>query len=225
MENSKKLFVRAFMEAERINASKFKAEGEIEWEFSKSFERTMNKLIKKNNHIRLSTRRNIRRGLLVAIIAIIAMFTGIMSVSATRTPFIEFIKKTFPQYNEIALSEESTPPVDTIETEYTLTDLPEGFEIDTYQKDEYSVFVIWKNENYEEIIFFQEISDLNLSVDNDHNYKEIYINGYEAYLNEYTYNSSLKWTDGNYWFTVRVPKSIDNDIDIIELAKNISKKK
>lgn len=166
MENSKSMFIRAFLEAEALDNAKLKSEDEIEWEFSEKFENSMNKLIKKNNTIKISTRRNIRKGLLAAIVAIIVLFTGLMSVTATRTPFIEFIKKVFPQFNQVSLSEESTPPVDRIETEYTLTALPEGFEVKEYQKDDFKVFTIWRDENNEEIVFSQKLLDTSFTVDN-----------------------------------------------------------
>lgn len=210
------------MEAERIDNTSLKSEDEIEWDFSEKFEKLMNQLIKKNNHIRLSTRRKIRKSLLAAIIAIIVAFTGLMSVSATRTPFIEFIKKVFPQFNEITLSEESTPPVERIETEYTLTDLPEGFEISVYQKDELGVFTVWKNSNNWEIMFSQEILDPNLSIDTEHNYYELKINGYESYLMTAEKNSVLSWTDGYYLFILNVPNNLKDDL--INMAENISEK-
>lgn len=222
MENSKEIFIKAFMEAERIDNLSLKSEDEIEWNFSEKFEKSMNKLIKKNNHIRLSTRRNIKKGLLAAIIAIIVTFTGLMSVSATRTPFIEFIKKVFPQFNEVTLSEESTPPVDRIETEYTLNNLPEGYKIDTYQKDELGVFTVWKDNNNSEIMFSQEILDPNLSIDTEHNYHELKINGYESYLMTAEKNSVLSWTNGYYWFILNVPNNLKDDL--INMAENISEK-
>lgn len=95
MENSRKLFIKAFLEAENASISNLKSENEIEWEFSEKFENSMNKLIKKNNHIQLSTRRTVRKGLLATIIALIVAFTGLMSVSATRESIIEFVKKVF----------------------------------------------------------------------------------------------------------------------------------
>lgn len=222
MEDCKELFVKAFMEAQRLDNQKMPNEGEIKWEFSEKFERSMNKLIKKNDRIKLSTRRNIKKGLLAAIIAIIVLFTGLMSVSATRTPFIEFIKKIFPKYNEITISEESTPPVNTIETEYTLTALPQGYVLDTYQSDEYSVFAIWKNDEGKEIVFSQNVLGSNISVDTEYNYEEVYVNGLKAYLNTYEYNSVLNWSDNQYWFILNVP-SVLND-DIITMAENISEK-
>lgn len=178
MKNSKELFVKAFMEAERIDNASLKSEDEIKWDFSERFEKSMNQLIKKNNNIRLSTRRKIKKGLIAAIIAAVVAFTGLMSVSATRAPFIEFIKKVFPQFNEVTLSDESTPPVERIETEYTLTNLPEGYEIDIYQKDELVVMTKWKNKSGDEIVLFQETLDPNLSIDTEHNYQELKINGY-----------------------------------------------
>lgn len=222
MENSKSMFIRAFLEAEALDNAKLKSEDEIEWEFSEKFENSMNKLIKKNNHIQLSTRRTVRRGLLAAIIALIVAFTGLMSVSATRKPFIEFIKKVFSQYNDISISNESTPPVERIETEYTLTALPEGLEVKEYQKDDFKVFTIWRDENNEEIVFSQKLLDTSFTVDNEHNYKELYINGHEAYYIEDESGAFLRWTDGYYWFTINVSKKYKDEIMILQ--KNISQK-
>lgn len=222
MENAKERFVQAFMEAERLDYAKLPSEDEIKWDFSEKFKKSMNKLIRKNNRIQLSTRRAVTKSLIAAIVAIMVLFAGLMSVAATREPIIEFIKKIFPKYNEIPLSENSVVPVAVIETAYTLTDLPDGFELDTYQKDDYSVFSVWKNDTGEEIALFQNILDTDLNINNEHNYQELTINGYDAYLNEYEYNSSLIWTDGVYWFTLNVPV---NYIDkIITMAENISEK-
>ncbi len=82
-------------EDENVSISNLKSENEIEWKFSEKFESSMNKLIKKSNHIQMSTRRAVRRDLLAAIIALIVAFTGLMSVSATRESIIEFVKKVF----------------------------------------------------------------------------------------------------------------------------------
>lgn len=222
MENAKELFVKAFMEAERLDNADLPREDEIQWDFSEKFEKSMQKLIRKNNRIQLSTRRTVTKSLLAAIIAIMVLFTGLMSVAATRKPIIEFVKKVFSQFNEITLSNESAPPVDTIETEYTLTDLPDGFNLDTYQKDDYSVFSVWKNEAGEEIVLTQALLDSNFSIDTEHEYKEIIMNGYEAFLSKYEYNSTLTWTDGDYWFTLNVSNRLNDELT--NLAKNISEK-
>lgn len=223
MDNVKKLFVQALIEGENKEISKLKGEDEIEWEFSEKFENSMNKLIRKNNHIRLSTRRTVRRGLLAAIIALIAVFSGLMSVSATREPIVNFVKRVFSDHNEMTMSWNSVLPVDRIETEYTLYDLPEEYELTTYEKDEIGVFSRWKSSvDNSEIVFSQDILLVNMSIDNEHNYRETVVNGYTAYLNQYEFNTSLTWTDGTYLFTLNVPNSLN--IDITDLAKNIIEK-
>ena len=223
MDNVKKLFVQAMIEDENKEITKLKGEDEIEWEFSEKFENSMNKLIRKNIHIRLSTRRTVRRGLLAAIIALIAAFSGLMSVSATREPIVNFVKRVFSDHNEMTMSWNSVLPVDRIETEYTLYDLPEEYELTTYEKDEIGVFSRWKSSvDNSEIVFSQDILLVNMSIDNEHNYRETVVNGYTAYLNQYEFNTSLTWTDGTYLFTLNVPNSLN--IDITDLAKNIIEK-
>ena len=182
MDNVKKLFVQALIEAENKEISKLKGEDEIEWEFSEKFENSMNKLIRKNNHIRLSTRRTVRRGLLAAIIALIAVFSGLMSVSATREPIVNFVKRVFSDHNEMTMSRNSVLPVDRIETEYTLCDLPEEYELTTYEKDEIGVFSRWKSSvDNSEIVFSQDILLVNMSIANEHNYRETVVLGYTGY--------------------------------------------
>ena len=215
--------MQALIETENKEISKLKGEDEIEWEFSEKFENSMNKLIRKNNHIRLSTRRTVRRGLLAAIIALIAVFSGLISVSATREPIVNFVKRVFSDHNEMTMSWNSVLPVDRIETEYTLYDLPEEYELTTYEKDEIGVFSRWKSSvDNSEIVFSQDILLVNMSIDNEHNYRETVVNGYTAYLNQYEFNTSLTWTDGTYLFTLNVPNSLN--IDITDLAKNIIEK-
>lgn len=222
MENAKELFVKAFMEAEVLDNAEIPNEDEIEWAFSDKFLRKMDKLIKKNNRVSLSTRRTVTKGLIAAIITVIVVLTGLMSVAGIREPIIEFVKKVFPQFNEITLNEQATPTVHTIETEYTLTNLPEGYELDTYQKDDYSVFAVWKNDAGEEIVFIQNVLDSNFTIDNENDYREIEINGQKAYLMEDEYGSTVIWTDGYYWLIIKVPAYMKDDI--MTLQKNISEK-
>lgn len=215
MENAKELFIKALIEVDGKELSKLKSEDEIEWEFSEKFENSMNKLIKKNNRIQLSTRRTVGRGLLAAVIALIVAFAGLMSVSATRESIIEFVKKVFPNRNEITLSENSTLPVDRIETEYTLSDLPSGYKLETYNNYDISVFSVWKNENGDEIAFGQDILSMKFDIDNEHNYQEFNINGYPAFYTEDNSGAFLTWTDGYYWFEINGPK---NEIDYLKNA-------
>lgn len=71
------------MESEKRKNAWLSDKDENEWAFSRKFEKSMNTLIQKNKRIQLSTRRTVTKSLLAAIITIMVLFTGLMSVSAT----------------------------------------------------------------------------------------------------------------------------------------------
>lgn len=217
MQNNKELFIKAFLEAEEIsNARGMQAADAVT--FSNAFEKRMNKLLEKEKSMRLSTGRTIRNSLVAAAIAILVLLTGLMSVAATREPIVEFVKRVFPQFNEITLDETSCPPISMIETEYTITNLPKGYVLDTYWRGELSVQSVWKNESGEKIYFRQNTLDSNYSVDTECTYEELYVNGYRAYY----YTTGIVWTDGVYWFSLDATKG--NKDMLIELSKNILEK-
>lgn len=222
MENCKELFINAFMEAEQISNLEFMNTKNADIIFSKAFEQKMDKLLKKDKRIHFSTRRKIRNGLIAAIIAIIIAFTGLMSITATRTPFVEFFKTEGNGFVEIDMDEYSTPPVERIETEYELTAIPDEFTLKTYQKEELGVFVIWANDQDEEIVFSQDLLDTHFSIDSEHGYRELTKNGYTAYMIYNERGSMLLWRDDYYWFQISVPGSLNDEL--MSMSENVSEK-
>lgn len=218
----RQLFANALLDADKITEQKYFT-SDFSYEFSAEFERKMEKLIAKEKRIKLRTRKKISRALLAAIITILILFTGLMSVSASREKLFEFVDKKKSHYTQIILSENSTVPLDTIEITYTLTDLPEGYELYQYQREDNFLYEIWKNQSGNEIVFTQEISDIDISIDNEHYYQEIVINGYKAYIIGQYGEYQILWTDGNYWFSINVTEEYkDNLIDWAEkiIVKN-----
>lgn len=182
----------------------------------------MLKLISKERRIKFSTRRKISKSFLAAVIATVIMFTGTMSVSATRRKAIDFIEKVFPKHITIELSDDSVPKYDYLQTEYTLSSVPNGYELTEYEKTEYSVWSVWKNVNGDEIVFSQAVVGGSMSVDNEHNLEYLKINGYKAYLITEEYNCTLVWNDSNYQYTIDVP--MNEKDNIIQMAENITQK-
>lgn len=222
MQSNKELFIKAFMEAERIKYADYQNEDDFDVEFSEKFKQKMQKLISKDNRIKMPTRRRITRALLAAIIAVIVMFSGLMSVSATRTKIIEFVETVKSHYVNVELSDESQPAVETIETAYTLTNLPEGYKQTSYQQDENLVFAVWSNDDNGEIVFFQNIVDTNFNIDNEHNYQKIVMDDKVLYFSNSNSDSSIIWHDEFYIYQIN-SDALDKD-ELIELSKNISKK-
>ena len=219
---NKELFIKAFLEADAIEMEKYQNKDDFHHDFSASFEKKMNKLIAKNNRISLYTRRKISKALIAAIIAIIVLFTGLMSVSASRERIIEFVENVLSRYTQIELSEDSPETPDTIKTAYTISNIPEGFILKQYDLEETIVFAVWQNSNNEEIIFTQNILSGDFSIDNESNYQRITINELAAFIYGDDNESYLSWSDGEYWFTIQVPTKYKNRL--VTMSENISEK-
>lgn len=209
---NEELFIKAFNEANSLELSKYQNKDNFVYNFSKAFENKMNKLISKNNRIKFETRKRVSKALIAAIIAIIALLTGLMSVSASREKIVEFIERVFSTNTQITLSENSAQTPETIEKAYTLGYVPEGFELKQYDRDELGVFAIWENNNNEQIVFQQYILNGDFSIDNEHNYKEMENNGYPAYVVSDEYQSVLSYSDGEYWLKIIVPVELKDEI-------------
>lgn len=214
--SEKELFKKAFIEAEKAEYKDY-LDKDIEWQTSSAFDDKMNILLNKNKRVKFSSRRRISSGLVAALIAILIAFAGTMSVSATRAPFVEFVKKVLPHYVEISLSKDSTPPVKTIEKEYTLSVVPQGYKMTSYDKTQYYATTTWTDGD-KVIVFDQSILDMVNIIDNEKDYEEFELDGYKAYY----YNSNLMWTDGKYWFDLGATNY--NKKQLVELAESIKEK-
>lgn len=219
---NKELFVNAFIEAEKIEYTGFLDKSFFTFEFSPKFEKKMSKLISKEHRIKFSTRRKISKSLIAAVVAIIVMFTGLMSVSATRRKAVDFIEKIFPNYISIVLTDDSKPKYNYIETEYTISNVPKEYKLVQYLKNEFSVSVIWENPDGNQLLFEQDIISTDITIDNEHILNETDINGNKAYIYGENNNLYIAWNDGVYWYCIGEDSS-DED-KIINYAKNISKK-
>lgn len=219
---NKELFVNAFIEAEKIEYTDFLDKSFFTFEFSPKFEKKMSKLISKEHRIKFSTRSKISKSLIAAVVAIIVMFTGLMSVSATRRKAVDFIEKIFPNYISIALTDDSKPKYNYIETEYTISNVPKEYKLVQYLKNEFSVSVIWENPEGNQLLFEQDIISTDITIDNEHILNKTDINGNKAYIYGENNNLYIAWNDGVYWYCIGEDSS-DED-KIINYAKNISKK-
>ncbi|WP_296967696.1 DUF4367 domain-containing protein [uncultured Eubacterium sp.] len=219
---NKELFVNAFIEAEKIEYAGYLDKSFFTFEFSPKFEKKMSKLVSKEHLIKFSIRRKISKSLIAAVVAIIVMFTGLMSVSASRRKIIDFVETLFPGYVSIDLTKDSQLDDETIKTEYTLKTVPDGFKIVQYDRNDYGVFCLWRNENGEQLVFSQDTMSASITIDNEHYFERTLINGNKAYIYGEGKNLYITWNDGTYWFDIGAD-SIDKET-LIAYAENITKK-
>lgn len=218
----KEMFCSAFMQAEQILNAPYLENSDFRFEFSDKFESKMQSLISKERRIKFSTRRKISKSLLVAVIAIIIMLTGTLSVSASRRKLIDFVETLTPGFLSIDLTKDSQPGNEIIRTEYTLKTVPDGFKIIQYDKNDYGVFCLWRNENGEQLVFSQDTMSASITIDNEHYFERTLINGNKAYIYGEGRNLYITWNDGTYWFDIGAD-SIDRET-LIAYAENIIEK-
>lgn len=219
---NKELFINAFLEAEQITNKDYLNKDDFNFEFSDEFNKKMKKLIAKESRISFNHRKRISRALIAAIIATIIMFTGLMSVSASRQKIIEFIETIFPKYTQVELSEESAPTPETIETAYTLGYVPEGYILKEYTSSDVNVFAVWTNENGDEIVFTQDLLNGNIAVDNENIYEEIFINNYKAIIYGANNSIAICWNDDYYRYVLATPSEFKDKL--IKMVENLREK-
>lgn len=223
--NDRDLFVKAFMEAEEKTNSCYHDEASVNWQFSKGFENKMSALLQPNSNKEAPrTHKGIKiRRLIAAAVAAALILAAAVTAYAQYDSIVQFVEKIKRQYVEVTLDESSVIKIDYIEREYALSSVPEGFSQITYQKEETSVFSVWENESGEQIVFSQTtLGNMSNSIDNEHDMTFLEINGYKAYLTKDNYGALLTWTDGEYWFVLSVPSSLENQI--LDMQKNILEK-
>lgn len=219
---NKELFVNAFIEAEKIEYAGYLDKSFFTFEFSPKFEKKMSKLVSKEHLIKFSTRRKISKSLIAAVVAIIVMFTGLMSVSASRDKVLEFVEKIFSDHIEIKPDNEYDSYIDSIETPYIITNVPADFKLVKYDLSDTGVIALWQDNEKNEIVFKQDILSGDFSVDNENNMETTEINGYKAYVYWDDTTSGISWSNGEYWFRIKTNVQYKNLL--VSMAKNISKK-
>ncbi len=128
-----------------------------EYIFSPKFEKKMQKLIasRKKSYFNLvcTTSRKI------ACIMVACTVLGIGTLNADALgQFCDFIVRHFAFHDEIIL-ESSSDLTTTIEKEYVLGNIPKGFVLKDYQKEDGSIYYSYKDSKNGFIIFFQHSKD------------------------------------------------------------------
>lgn len=179
--------------------------------FSVKHEKKMVKLIKrqKKPYFKLICTGGRRAACIIA--AIILLSASALSVEAVRKAIFDFIISIFSDHNVITVEEgtDSGYP-ETIEEEYYISDLPEGFTLFQETKLENKIYKVYTNDD--KYIILQQKVKLNYKHYNDNeNNQRISTYQYgniEYYIIETSNDIRYIWDDGRY---------------ILELHSNINK--
>ena len=161
------------------------------------------------------------RRIAVVLIAAVITFTMMMSISAIRTPILNFVIKTYDSFISIFVEKDEEIKLPTsIEHMYLPAFLPEGYIEISSENNEIKAKSIWMNKNAI-IMLSQDIisEDTKMTLDNKElNYETMSVNKHNIHYYVKDGYYFVIWSDGYYIFTLTCPE----DINISEIEKIIA---
>ena len=213
MPISKAKFKEAFRE---VISSEFshipKNEDEIDFEFSERFNKRMAKLITSQKKAYYHLINTAAKRVAIIIVLILTMFTAAFSVKAIREPIIKFVKQIYETFIHYSVEGET---VDKITEEYSLTQLPDGFNQTNMVRDNYSIITFYRNEAGDTIAFSQMTTETHLGYFLDNETGDIHseiVDGIMVEFKEWHENKTVLWTNDGYVFSIECIGDISLDI-------------
>lgn len=203
--------------AEKIILEQLPTEKELNYIFSKAFEKKMKKLLKKNSDKYFI--KSFKKIAVTFLIISSIILTTVMSVEALRAKIFKVIKEIYKELTSISFivdNDDSNIDFIVMEAEY----IPKGFDkIDT-EKLYTMIFITYKNEDGEEIIYKQNKITNGTSIIDTENaeIENIVINGYKGQIVYKNETNHLIWLDNEYLYSIR--STIEKE-ELIKMAESI----
>lgn len=193
-------------------------------EFSESYEKKIQKLIKRREKPYFNLIRTTGRRVACIIVAIVLFSASALCVKAVRDAVRKFLMKGFSDHTEIMVDSENTKksPV-VIEKEYYISALPEEFKLVDYSKMIVSITELYSRDD-DYVIFVQDTKDSYLkNFDNEHSTFESYTDndGQEYMIHNSGHSFTFIWDNGEYVFEVgsNLPKD-----ELLNLCRSVKEK-
>lgn len=212
MAISKAEFKQAFREVASLEFSHIpQDEKSINYKFSDRFNNRMEKLIKAQRKPYWKFISTTSKRAAVIFVAILTLFTAAFSVKAIREPIIKFIKQVYESFTQYSFDGDT---VETINKEYIINDIPDGFTQTNKIVNENSIITTYENSNKEIIKFTQQISNNHSGIYFDNENTEISketVNGVEVEFQKWYDTNSAIWTKDGYFFMLDCVGNINID--------------
>lgn len=218
------LFRKALLEA-RLRKSQQMIDADTgEVTFTKKHLRKMQYIINSDRTpLRCTFHSRKKKRILAVLIAAAILLIGSIAVYANRDAIIRFTQKIFGNHTKVSYSiqdNDSYVP-SRIEQEYTLTYVPEGYELMNSMSNLIFVWAEWKNETGDYLRFGQSVINGGIhGLDNESSISEqIQIGEFEVCSSHHISSvSTYIWTDGMYVYKIEC----HTDISLEELARIMS---
>ncbi len=207
-----KLFVQAILE----DTEELIADSPAVLSFSKKHQKQMDRILKSARHWYWPLVSSSKRRAVVALIAAASLLLVGCTAYIKRNEIVRFVKEVYEKYSTVSIEKLSDEaPLEAIATEYTLTYLPDGYELINNYSNSVKEKRIWQNNTGDRIIFLQTIFDSSLYVldESRGTFEVFFIGEYQVYswINTSTEKHICIWTDEIYTFTLEFPVTLSNE--------------
>ncbi|WP_312908912.1 DUF4367 domain-containing protein [Tissierella praeacuta] len=206
---------------ENIILESLPEEDDLSHNFSKRFERRMNKLIRQERRspfIKIFVNYS-RKVAIIFLIVISITFTTIMSVEAYRVKFFEVVIEVWEEFTSIIFkSKENIDDGKLIQVNPIY--IPNDFKITEEDTNHYEHFIYWENDYGIEIMFEQTKITSNAIISDTEGIKveKIFIEEQEVIYFTNKNVHQLYWNDSNYIYTI---VSAYDKKELIKMAESI----
>lgn len=222
MAITKAEFKKAFREVVSLEFSHIPTdENSIEYTFSQKFIKRMEKLIKSQKKVYWHFVNTASKRVAIVLLAIVTMFSAAFGVKAIREPIVNFIKQVYETFTHYSFEGDTA---NVIAKEYSITQIPDGFEQTNKLKNDNTIFTTYQNSSGETIEFTQKITESHSGLygDNENTaISKVRVNSLEIELREWNDIKHALWTYDGYYFMIYSSGSIEVNtiIEIIESIK------
>lgn len=194
--------------------------------FTEKFEKQMQKLIKSQKKPYYNMTNSVGKRFACVLVAIIVLFTMMMSVTAIREPFIKFIVESFEEYSQVTFRKKTDYNPETF-VPYSPEYVPDGYKI-TNKDSALNMYndIEYTNENGAILNYSQTPAIGHIKVNTENAVIEkIYVNSYEAMYWENSEQRYVLFADTTYSYLII---GVNNEIsreEIIKVAESIKPEK
>lgn len=188
--------------------------------FSSEFERKMKHLIRKANIKYVNINKFRVRRSIVAASLIIIIIAASMSVEALRLPVIKLTEKIYTEFSEILFNNEENIEVpETIEDVYVPSYIPDGYTLLEEEDMKLMHFMVYSNENEQEIMVEQFTLSVSMAVDTEGiTTEDITINKMNGIIYTKRGLTTIIINDNRY---VHLISGYENREEIIKIAESL----
>ena len=211
----------AFREAAGREFAMVPAESELDYRFSRRFERSMRRIIHAQVHGYWMMVNTAAKRAAVAAAIILLLLTSALAIKPIRERVIQFFVEVYEDYFEIRFGREEKDDIDPTPepmVRYTLFNLPNGYEEIEHIELPSLLWTHWRDENGNSISLQQELGTQEIIVDYEGKYLDTIYSGFqEIKYQKNNHATSFCWEQNEYIFLLTIYEDlpINQMLDIL----------